>query len=133
LLSDLKIDVKPHKTSPHQSDSNVIIMTADHDVSSHNDNMPGWVSENEIDPQWIQFKTSLEGVTKCVIQDVSNSGRQGDAVCNGATLQTLKPQVTLSEDASILLVIKQIPVAGCPISQQLGLAQEALFYSQLAP
>ena len=48
---------------------------------------------------------------------------------------TLKLSVVLSEndDSRVLsLIIKQVPERGRPLSRQLGLAREALFYNQLA-
>ncbi len=97
--------------------------------------MPVWISDTEIDPEWIQDKTkSFLGqgrtIVHCSVQDISiNTTRKGVAIRNGATL---KLQVTFQSNQSttLCLVIKQIPADSGrrTLSQQLGLAREALFY-----
>jgi len=42
--------------------------------------MPVWISDNKIDPSWINDNIhSIDGhVSECVVKDVSNDTRKGD-------------------------------------------------------
>lgn len=98
--------------------------------------LPTWISDTEIDPQWIEQVTNLRGVSQCVVDDISNQGRRQAEIRNGATLRLhlsfhgkeINPSLTTNT-----LIIKQVPPSGRPQSQMLGLAREALFYQHLAP
>jgi len=61
--------------------------------------MPVWISDNKIDPSWINDNIhihSLDGhVSECVVKDISNDTRKGDVVRNGATLLL---QLTCQQD-----------------------------------
>ena len=48
--------------------------------------MPVWLSDNKIDPSWINDNIqSFDGhVSECVVKDISNDTRKGDVVRNGA-------------------------------------------------
>jgi len=90
--------------------------------------LPVWLDDTHIDPSWIRQSTGLT-CRSCSVQDISNQTRQGATVRDGATLK-----LTLEMDGSsfMSLIVKQVPPSGQPLSQQLGLAREALFYQQLA-
>lgn len=94
---------------------------------------PRWIGDAEIDPRWIEEVTSLRGVVKCTVQNISNAGRRSDDVRNGATLILEISFDQNEEPQPKSLVIKQVPPAGQEQSQMLGLAREALFYKKLAP
>ena len=69
----------------------------------------------------------------CIVQDWSNKGRLGASPREGATLQLTITTTTTTNDKktethSLRVIIKQVPEKGRPLSQQLGLAREALFY-----
>lgn len=95
--------------------------------------MPVWLDENHIDPAWIRHHTGL-ACTDCSVEDISNETRKGERVRDGATLKLAVSLETSSseEEGPLSLIIKQVPEKGRPLSQQLGLAREALFYNQLA-
>ena len=108
--------------------------------------MPVWVDDCHMDWEWIRRKTKLPTISGndtagCLVQDMSNQGRLGATPRGGATLKltlALEQQegqgVDGKDDAvPLTLIIKQVPSSGRPLSQQLGLAREALFYNQLAP
>ncbi|KAL3922835.1 MAG: hypothetical protein SGILL_001990 [Bacillariaceae sp.] len=93
--------------------------------------MPVFSSDTEIDPAWIQQKMpQFKDVIKCTIEDISNEGRKAEKPKDGATL---KLNLTFADPANNkTLIIKQVSESGKPLSQQLGLAREALFFNQLA-
>jgi hypothetical protein len=95
--------------------------------------MPVWLSDDEIDPAWIRQKIpELKDVTKCFVQDISNEGRKAEKARDGATL---KLNLTFRDDTvspARTLVVKQVPPSGLPLSKQLGLAREALFFNVFA-
>ena len=110
--------------------------------------LPTWISNTEIDPQWIEQVTTLRGVVRCSVDDISNQGRRREEIRNGSTLRlhiTYEQEETSThedgqdqadvpnEERPKTLVIKQVPPAGRTQSQMLGLAREALFYQKLAP
>jgi len=100
--------------------------------------MPQWLDGNHLDPEWIEKATGIS-CESCVAVDISNEGRksQGD-VKDGATLRlTLRKDLRYVEMSPITLVVKQVTVTtsqgtAIEMSKQLGLAREALFYSQLS-
>jgi 5-methylthioribose kinase len=107
-------------------------MTQEQEESSF---LPVWIRDTEIDPKWIQTKAELlanSPVAKCTVLDISNDTRKGDEVRNGATLK-LSVSFVDDDSSSLSLVIKQVLNSGLALSQQLGLAREALFSQHLAP
>ena len=97
--------------------------------------LPVWLDDSHIGPSWIRRTTGLTCRT-CSVQDISNEIRKGATVRDGATLKlTLEMDDDDNNDSAsspMTLIIKQIPPSGRALSQQLGLAREALFYQQLA-
>jgi Ecdysteroid kinase-like family len=93
------------------------------------DPMPVWIDDCHLDPAWIRWHTQL-ACTKCTVEDISNATRRGERIRDGATLKLTVELEDSNDDKK--LIIKQVPTKGRPISQQLGLAREALFYNQLA-
>ena len=65
--------------------------------------MPVWISDNKIDPSWINDNIHiLDGhVSECVVKDISNDTRKGDVVKNGATLLL---QLTCQHDVKTILL-----------------------------
>lgn len=87
--------------------------------------MPVWIDESTLDAAWLSAVTKLP-VQACTVDDVSNAGRKGARVCDGATLR-----VTIESPESRSLIIKQVSETGEALSRQLGLAREGLFYQHL--
>lgn len=83
-----------------------------------------WLDDSHIDPEWIQEKTGLPCLS-CSAVDVSNQGRKGTTTKEGATL---KLALVIQDQSKLSLIVKQVPTTGLLLSQQLGLAREALFY-----
>ena len=99
------------------------------------ESMPVWISDNKIDPSWINDNIhSHDGhVSECVVKDISNDTRKGDVVRNGATLLLqLTCQHDDKDDTTMTLVAKQVPQSGLTSSRQLGLARESIFYNKLS-
>jgi len=69
---------------------------------------------------------------KCVVIDISNAGRKGEKIRNGATLK-LQLHFEDPEKPPLSLVIKQVPPSGLGQSMRLGLVREGLFFRDLAP
>ena len=92
--------------------------------------MPVWISDNKIDPSWINDNIqSLDGyVSECIVKDISNDTRKGATLLLQLTCQHNDDK----EDTVMTLVAKQVPQSGLTSSRQLGLAREAIFYNKLA-
>jgi hypothetical protein len=100
------------------------------DSDSHLSAWPVWIDDNHIDCRWLAAKTKLLA-TACTVTDMSNATRRRATAREGSTLcLTLEKD---DDDEPRRLVLKQVPPAGRLLSQQLGLAREALFYQHLAP
>jgi Ecdysteroid kinase-like family len=89
--------------------------------------MPVWVDDSHIDSDWLCAKLGIKHEPICSVQDISNQGRLGTTVRDGGTL------LLTMEEQHQQFVIKQVPSHKALLSQQLGLAREALFYKLLAP
>lgn len=107
---------------------------------SSSDAMPLWLDDSHLDCEWLGPKLDDDDddkarITSCVVQDISNQGRLGSSPRDGATLLlTLLPDEQKEDQKrQQKLVLKQIPAHKAGLSQQLGLAREALFYKHLAP
>ena len=94
--------------------------------------MPIWADDDHIHPKWVKDATGLP-CSSCSAQDISNESRRSDdKVKDGATLRlTIVGEGDGTTDATTLIV-KQVPDTGLTLSNQLGLAREALFYRHLA-
>jgi hypothetical protein len=96
--------------------------------------LPVWVDDTHLDVDWIRKHTELPGIIRCSVEDISNETRRGEKAFDGATLR-LSVELEDKKDKKktmLSLVVKQVPSSsGRPLSQQLGLAREALFYYQL--
>lgn len=123
-------------------------------ITTSNSPMPVWVNgvddeTDTIDVTWIRhamaeyFHDDIV-VVDSHVKDISNTTRKGDKVRNGATLLltlTYDPALDHGDDrkedegleTTKTVVIKQVPPSSIPLSQKLGLAREAKFYSELAP
>ncbi|KAG7360672.1 ecdysteroid kinase [Nitzschia inconspicua] len=106
------------------------------DTTSTEDFLPVWLGDDHINPSWITKKIpEFRNVIDATVTDISNASRKGDKVKNGATLLL---DISFGYDNTSLtynnktLVIKQMPASGLPLSQQLGLAREAHFFTRLA-
>jgi hypothetical protein len=87
---------------------------------------PAWLSDTTIDPAWIESQTGL-ACLQCTATDRSNARRKGATVREGTTIQ-LALQLKGDDGTTLSLMLNQVPAAGRPLSVQLGLAREALFY-----
>ncbi|CAJ1959165.1 unnamed protein product [Cylindrotheca closterium] len=107
--------------------------------------MPQWLDSNHMDPKWVEKATGIS-CRSCVAVDISNEGRKskGD-VKDGATLRLTLDDLdknnknnknnssSSNTSNTSTLVVKQVTESqGTAMSKQLGLAREALFYSQLS-
>lgn len=110
------------------------------DSASSFDPMIVWLDDSSIDLSWLRHHTRIR-YQACSVEDISNETRRFDKVCDGSTLRLT---IGLERDGAAhnnvddssttkSIVVKQVPPAGRPLSKQLGLAREALFYDQLAP
>ena len=106
--------------------------------------MPVWVDDNHLDGAWLldkiqQSTTSAARTTTATailppvpVEDVSNKGRLGSVPRQGGTL-ILKIPPDFSFPAKELVMKQTTKETNATLSQQLGLAREALFYRDLAP
>lgn len=94
--------------------------------------MPQWLDGNHMDPKWIEQATGIS-CNSCLAVDISNEQRKSQGeVKDGATLR-LTLELSDDKKSSITWVAKQASRSqGTTLSKRLGLAREALFYSQLS-
>lgn len=107
-----------------------------------NKEMPVWISDDELDPGWLQHRLQDTSITKATVEDISNDTRKGKTPKDGATLkitiirnndETVHSSDRHSSCPPETIVLKQTTAKGIQMSQSLGLAREALFYKHLAP
>lgn len=105
--------------------------TEEETKNNTNDPMPVWIDDTHLDVEWLTTHTTnhLPPCKSCTVEDISNATRLGATARDGATLRLT---VEFMDDSTTTLVVKQVPKNGRALSQQLGLAREALFYNELA-
>lgn len=135
-------------------------MTPPREDNYGNNDMPQWIDDCHMDPQWLASKTTTAGLVSATlrgfsipVQDIgTNQSRLGGSVprSGGTLLLKIVPADVPAaqegvekntendkkeDDAAVPLelVLKQITAERADLSKNLGLAREALFYAKLAP
>jgi hypothetical protein len=99
---------------------------------------PDWLDDSHLNPKWLHQQLSGISVvarSSCPCIDISNATRKGDRVRDGATIRvSLADEDERSETLpQHWVILKQVANDNLALSQSLGLAREALFYSKVAP